>query len=365
MQGKISKLLYKSATGLNPETRPPARTPHAVAPFMLDKEVALRNKLKTDALRSVGHYLLAGLGIGAGARGLLGLTQLTSSNLAKKNNVGLSTTVAEMPVPRLVNEEDEEDDEAPRSQKFASGLYEERRPPEPPKFLTGQQHAISPAWATWNDWKPKPRGMFGHLAGDDATTKPGIPWYIPAIGIGAAGTAYGGYKLVDWLLNKRRKSQTDEELTESKQRYRNALFAQYTPEQVEKWSSVTLGQGLDLLFDVVNKHTNGQLEKLAIDIADTSGKAFGLLGLMGGSIALGTGIGTYKYVKSRSPEERIKKVIQQRERERWLRRPPEIFAIPTTVPVTHPKFPENQINETEDEEETRQKVAALVNELFS
>lgn len=341
MQGAVSTYISKRAS----------EVPNYHDTQALD--VLFNNQLKSHALHNVGRAILAGLGIGAAGRSLVGLSQMSYDNLSKKDDMGSNSTIAELPVPYLARDEGEDDEEVkPKFRKRAAGLFLDERAAAPPP-------ADSPEYFQWANYSKPNRGFTGFLAGDDANSVYGIPWYIPAAGLGLAGSMYGGWKLTDWLLKKRQKAQTEDELEEAKDNYRKALLAQYTPEQLEKHSSDKLAESLDKLWAMVERRSGGDLEKVAA-LSDLFGGALGAVGLGAGALALGTGIGTYRYIKNRSPEERLKKVIQQRKRERWLRHPPEIYAVPTQIPVTEPLYADNEDDEGTDDE-LRDKAANFVN----
>lgn len=332
------------------------------------REVQLNNMLKTEGMGDVGRAILASFGIGAAARGMMGLSQLLSTQDTKRKLItrqGTDKYVSTLPIPQYVD-----DDEEDPSVKIAkeehvidptggSGIRMTERGPEPPD---------GPIRDQWLNYKKPDRGGYGFLMGDQATKPSGIPWYIPGITLGAAGGLYGGFKLVDWLVKKRQKDETEAELEEAKDRYQSALMSQYSADNVEKWSSDNqLGQELDRLYHAVKVRTNGNIKQAAFFGSNLLGTAAGSYGVLASLLALGAGVGTYKYVKSRSPEERLKKVLEQRERERWLRKPPEMYATSERVPVTRVKNPSAEEEEEQrllDESFTR-KTANFVSSLVS
>lgn len=70
------------------------------------------------------------------------------------------------------------------------------------------------------------------------------------------------------------------------------------------------------------------------DMPGWAGKGLGIYGTLAGLLALGSGTAAYKFTKDRSTNKLMEDAIKQRERERWARRPPEIYAIPTPVRLT-------------------------------
>jgi hypothetical protein len=339
-----------------------------------DMHVRVNNLLKQDSLRSLGNVLIAGLGVGALGRGAVGLAQLASKNYGQASADEHSAVMpTEIAVPHLVQDDDEEEEVLPQSPKrrniikigielFPGTLESQNNswsfltPTRPPEPTPG-----TPAWDDWDKWRAPQRGIVGIGAGDKANSKVGIPWYIPAAALIAGGGLYGGYKAVDSLFNKRQKDQREEEIEEAKTRYRNALFSQYTPEQLEKRSEdLTTSEALDVIYDEMEKKSSGDMEKLAWGVYDVLGGGLGTYGLLAAGLAGGTGLATYNYFKARSPEERLKKVIQQRARERWLRKPPEVYAVPVKLPVTTPQFPDDENEDKESLEEKAAKIAEWI-----
>lgn len=295
------------------------------------------NELKQEALRHVGGTALAGLGLGAAARGVIGLSQLAASNArARKKRVGINSEPTDLDLPFIPPEPIKT---AETKGLFTGILNQAERDPEPVNDLDN-----TAKHKEWEGFRQQNRGAQGRLLGDNSSTRIGIPWYMPLTTLGAGLGLYGGYKATDALLEKRKKTETEDELSEAKNKYRNAIMSQYTPDQVEKWSSASVDQGLDILFDAAMKRVNGEFNKIAVDLNNLLGTGLGGYGVIATGLALGTGIGTYKYIKSRSPEERLKKVLQQRQRERWLRSPPEYQVTSQQVPVTAPKPAEEHVD---------------------
>jgi len=125
--------------------------------------------LQRKALAGAGTAALAGLGTGAGLRGILGLLEMSRQG-AQPPQAQAPTGQIEVPV----------DDE-----KIAA--------------------------------------LADFLKGDYAKSTSGVPWAIPAaVGAGAAG-AYGGWKGIDALLEQRRKGELEAELEKAKMDYEAAL----------------------------------------------------------------------------------------------------------------------------------------------
>lgn len=314
------------------------------------RSVAINNQLKREALGQLGTIMLAGLGGGAAIRGVTGIGGLFNKKkqIPEPDTYSNTPSIIEVPVPRLHTPTPEEEEEERKKRqlmgmpKLAGGIYQKERSRTIPPVGSNARR-------DYDTWKPENRGMVGFAAGDNATDAWSIPWMAPSAVLGGGAALYGGYKLTDWLLNKRRKTDTENELDDAKKKYRNALYAQYTPSQLEKTSN-DIGAGLAALSDKYIKEAH---------LSNLAGKALGGYGVLAGTLALGTGLATYNYMKSRSPEERIKKILRQRAQERFLRRPPELYAVPQDVPIMMPRAPSDE-DDNENEEDLKRKAAGLI-----
>jgi hypothetical protein len=288
-----------------------------------------------DALKNVMNLGLTGFSVGAGTRSLLGLRDMFAKSMAK-NRRTTQPAVVEVAVPRTV-EEDEESEAVPAFQRRLG-----------PKMATAPYYV--------------PEGMTGpptleptfldRLFGRRNVPQIAKPWFMPAaIGIGA-GSIYGGYKAVDHVLGGLHKQDRQREMEEAKNEYRKALVEQYSADSPNIKRAESLGNDLSELYQLYKK---GNLN-------DAYGTALGGYLSLAGLLAGGTGLATYAWAKGRSPEERLAKAIQQRERLRWATRPPEIYAVAKPTPVRlqteTPKGSYSPASE-EDEAEVR-KIAAQI-----
>lgn len=274
-----------------------------------------------EALSQVAQLAALGLGTGVSIRGLLGLRDMLSRSLAKRRK-NPSPAVVEIGVPRYEGE------------KAAAGeaLFN-----YPPGFLESKEPNAG-------DW----------LLGRTHENKWSKPWFATAaLGAPALGI-YGGYKLVDMLLEKARKREKEQELEGAKEEYRNALMSQYTPDKVKHGASDELAKDLDELVSLVKSAELGDAINNGAGFA--AGAYAPLALLLGGSAALGT----YNWAKKRSPEAQLAKAMKQRERLRWASKPPEIYAV---VKPIHVKKRDHEVEVfhpgTEAEEEEVKKIASL------
>ena len=248
------------------------------------------SNLKADALGDVRNMALASLGVGATGAGLVGLY-----NLVKRNT----------------------------------------RPRKHPSPTLALPYPVAEKAAGWLDrLVPKTAGF---LAGDQAATKAGIPWYGPAmLTAGLAGLA-GGWKGVDTLINKRRERDRAGELDAARQEFHDALMAQYDkplagapPHKTAAAPSpmVKVGAALDALYD--------QFEKAALTLNDAAGQLAGGYGMYAGLTGLMTGALVYDKARKRQRRAILEKAVQRRERRKFNVAPPEIHAVPEPF---HPPQP--------------------------
>ena len=131
-------------------------------------QAATARVLKQKALAQAGTTALAGLGAGAGLRGLFGLLNMRRDTQVEPETVGAPASEVEIPTHKMANV-----------------------------------------------------GKF--LSGDYARTVPGIPWAIPAITSAGVVGSYAGWKGIDKLLDAKRRHDLERELEEAKGDYEAAL----------------------------------------------------------------------------------------------------------------------------------------------
>jgi hypothetical protein len=265
-------------------------------PSLLNKTAGpLEDQVRSEALKdvlSVGGIAAAG---GIGLRGLLGLKYMfgrSKPNLTRS----MGPTVISIPTPVYTTRKDEQ---------------------QAMKMATDKQ----------------------------ALTRSAIPWYLPGITMAGVGGLAGGYKLMDLLMDRKRKLDLQDEMTAAKGDYQQALLDQYNPSAIPAAGSIPEeplptktvnplpGQvklplkmaahnpSLDTLADAYVKQA----------MPDWMGKMLGVYGAGASLLALGSGVATYRMMKDRSTNKLLEDAIKQRERDRWARRPPEVYAIPTPV----------------------------------
>lgn len=166
----------------------------------------------------------------------------------------------------------------------------------------------------------------GFLAGEKATTPASWPLAIPlAAGAGSLGL-YGGYRLADWLMDKRRKQELEDEYQAARRDYEAAL--------AEKPAS-ELGRTLDTLFDRLAGYVEWD-KTASTKEAQTGWDALGYasgLGLTGlGALALGTGALTYNLLKKQTRPEVLRKARLRQRRQEAYRSPAPLLVLPSHQP---------------------------------
>lgn len=243
--------------------------------------------LRSDALKQLGRLLLGGVGVGMAGRGMLGLAQLTKRNLRPPAGLSGSAIPVEVPFP-------------------AEQLEEE------PEKMAG--------------------ALSGFLAGDHAKSPAGIPWMIPATVLGGGAAIYGGWHLMDKILDARRKQELKGDVDNARNDFNQALLAEYdrpqhSPQLKFGSAAATLGDDLENLFQTVK--TAGLLE----DTLHGSGIGVGLYGTAAGVAGLAAAVGAYGATKKRRERELLQKAHKMRQRQRWMQQPPPLVLSPVAAEV--------------------------------
>lgn len=285
------------------------------------------------------HWLPGMLAAGAAVRGVSGLGELVSSNLAKP---------PQAPEPIMLNipykapsiagaEEEDEDERLPRARRL-------------PMSKLGS--IIKRAWPDY--------------FGADATNAYDIPAAWPATTVGGGLAALGGYKLMDKLMQRRKDQMREDETQQAREEYEKALLSQFTPVPHTKIKTVPLREPVvskmasavlseDTVKALIEKTAGSdtrlgklaeRLDKLADKIAtekrswsmnpldlvpdDWKAKGTGMYSVIAPGLALGSGLGTYALTRQAQGDDEMDALRRQQE-ERWLRRPPSVYANLTPV----------------------------------
>jgi len=153
-------------------------------------------------------------------------------------------------------------------------------------------------------------------------------WQIPASAALGMGGVAGGWKVIDAMLDSRRRAELNQELQDAQRDYEDALRAQY--------EQALLKQGcLDGIFARIQEFEkrSNQWGRVLRDIWE------GLLGTYataaGGSAVMG-GIGGYHWARSRSRRRALEQAMKTRRRQMLQSGSvPGLYAYPVSLP-THP-----------------------------
>lgn len=172
-------------------------------------------------------------------------------------------------------------------------------------------------------------GVADFLRGDYAQSISGVPWAVPAaVGAGGAGLV-GGWSLMDYLLDKRRKGDLDAELEKAKSEYESALIRN----TAKTANDDSLGADLDRLYDLV--------EKKADYWSDLAGKLTGLYGIYAGTSGLAGAALAYNWGKKRQRKAIIEKALKERRRRRFSSQPAPVYLRPHQIGTSSLEDPEH------------------------
>jgi hypothetical protein len=174
-------------------------------------------------------------------------------------------------------------------------------------------------------------GLPGIIGGSSVQDPLNAPWVLPATAAVVGGGAYGGYKLMDWLLAKRRKHELAQRLHAARDEYQRAL-GEGVGGKMAAETAATPAERLGRVFDMLAAQC--QHEKTATPypfIGDVPEKALGALLLVNLGLAGAAGATTYHYTKQRNNVELLRKALRERARQRSSIRPEQLMAFPEPV----------------------------------
>ena len=172
-----------------------------------------------------------------------------------------------------------------------------------------------------------------------------VPWALPAASMAFLGGTYGGHKLVKSLLKSRRKKEIQKRLQEAQKEYEEAMLSQYDPAKLRKitgFKTASASTPLDACFDLLFTGTKPVQEKLAavkkaVNLNELLGQGAGLYLTGAGLLGLGSGVGMYKYLESRSKAKLLRDALKQRALLKSLSNPAEIYVSPQPVEFVEEK----------------------------
>jgi hypothetical protein len=315
---KLQGALYGGARGVLSGA---AALPGALAGSALGQQLLERGRLGARMRQAGGHTagkltnallpLLGGLGGGLVAR--------------RVANPFVNATAEKLmgPVPKVTAKKD--DSKAEKIQKaekqadvadaLVHGLGLAAKPGAPAPTLG------SPRW----------------MRGDSQQDVGAIPWAMPAaVGAGLGGL-FGGHALVRHILKKRRKAELEQEMGAAQKEYEEAMLSQYDPSKLRHLTgfkeAAAPATALDACFDLLEKAAFLGLPSFD----DMAGRGTGLYLTGAGLLGTGAGIGTYKWLQSRSGEKTLKDALKRRALLRALANPEEMYVRPVPVEYVEDK----------------------------
>ena len=348
---------------------------------------AIANQAKSTAGGWLGSSLVAALGAGAGARGLLGLYHMHNNPVQPPAEPLSGSLATDLPLPP---EEEEDPRKVKRAQapapvqlKPAPGLAPTaqtmkawtnlnnasaglRAPtPAPPPRKPSPLDAVAAQLAGGRAPTPAPQPLaakpmtlapttgvpgqpagpaelskvqqlrpapapttaitkrssaYNFLLGDHATTPQGVPWLMPGVMLGGAAAGATGWKLVDYLLDKRRKAEMDTDVDKARGEFQQALLSAYPGQKTA--AAGTLGAELDALYD--------DFEKTAA-ASDWAGAAAGAAGTGMGMLGMLAALVSYQEASKRSRSSLMNKATTNWQRRMWREQPPAVQVTPKRV----------------------------------
>jgi len=320
--------------------------------------VNARNEMISDGLGDVGRVLLLAGGLGVGLRGIQGAGSMFGRSkpalLADQ-----SPALLEVPHPVFERPEDAGIRKRKKQEAIRGAMGTSVK-----AAAEGDVPKLNPIGSMLGMYKdpfnPGEGGLGSWLSGHGASPtsdlgKTQMPWYVPAVGASAVGGLAGGYKLMDWVMNRKRKADLKGELDDAKREYQEALVDMYDPQKIKLLKRGSAAEALardlhelatlmtktanpqknpsDTWTDAAAKRLDGLIPttKLRQTGSSVAGTGLGLYAALAGGLALGSGYLAHQYFSKTDPNKVLADVVKKRERERWATRPPEIFAVPTPV----------------------------------
>ena len=243
-----------------------------------DMQSSLQKQLAQEGMRDILSTVLLGAGIAGTLRGGQGLLNLLSrGNKPLRTRSGISS----LRVPVSADKEEEEKE-------------------------AGEKQAF----------KAVP---------DSVTNKNSLWWYMPSLLAAGAGGAYGGWKLIDNIMDKRRRGEVEDELEAAKADYRDALES-----HLKEGSDSELGNALDALYD--------KMEKVSFQSLMPSANTLGGLGGAYATYAIPSALLGYLVVKNMTDKGSKRKVLEKAQKRRASKRqktrPTELYAVPDPIEDT-------------------------------
>lgn len=299
-------------------------------------DAGLRDEIKTELVRKLLLGVPMAFGLGAGMRGLMGISPLVSRHTGtNERNLPSRTSMLHVMAPEHLTPPP-----ARKRLKQAAGpgpVGTAAAAPAPlpatptPPVGWGAAAALAKATGMLNP-TGKDRGWAGWLAGDAASRGSHIP-VSAALPLGLPLAMAGGYSMTDWILNRTRKKELDSEVDNAKRDYEQALYDLGSGDNV-KTSSEQACPELDTLARTYVEKTAAQ-EKTAI--WDTAGLIGALALTGGGATAMLTGKATYDFLRSRDEAKVLNEAFRRRQQQLFAQAPfPTMAVLDRPAPKKQP-----------------------------
>ncbi len=209
----------------------------------------------------------------------------------------------------------------------------------------------TPVYATPADQR---RALQSKSAADLVPSRDDLKYYYPGMVAAGLGGFVGGNWLMDRFLKSKAQSDLKAQESDAQSEYQKAMLEQYDPKLLPTADRVPVSDYSPVRKQIAqappppqlklaSDETMQDLEKLAEAYEKQStllgyelpsmGQTLGAYGAYAVPAAALGGYLSYEHFKDRSPETLLQGAIKDRERERWARRPPEIYAVPQPVHV--------------------------------
>lgn len=162
------------------------------------------------------------------------------------------------------------------------------------------------------------------IQGDFAKDITSIPYALPALTAATVGSSVGGWKLMDWILDRRRKAELNEKLEQAKREYEEALLAEYSTGK--KASTNTLGDLLEQLYTVTKQA--GVSDIVNYEIPALAGTTVGAYGTLAGITSIATALKVYSEMKKRQRAKLLEQASARRQQQRSVSLPPSLYVQP-------------------------------------
>lgn len=265
-------------------------------------EDLIKSYENNEALRQIAKMMIVGGGVGAGLRGASGLY-----NLFAKDNEPTPLRTIDMDVP-VFNEEEKT---AGKRRGLWDNIHAKRKRGEKPAKKGDKDYPDEKSWKKTTK-----------ESGEKEAYEAGSPWnsdyMIPGMLLGTPLAAYGGWKVVDRILDSNRKRKTESELEAAKKEYQEALQSAFKQGSDE----ASLDEMLEGVYE-------GHYKKADLGDIIRSGKGlYTTYALASAPLAF---MMVNSAMKKNSKKQLIEKAMRERARRKAQQQPQELYAKPKLI----------------------------------